>query len=40
MSMVNPVTFIFSPIEALHDAFEVQIIRDSFLHLIKDTDSM
>ena len=26
--------------EALNDAFEVQFFRASFLHLIKDTDSM
>ena len=30
----------FSLFEALNDAFEVQFFRASFLHLIKDTDSM
>ena len=30
----------FLSFEALTDAFEVQFFRASFLHLIKDTDSM
>ena len=40
MSMVHPVIFLFSLFEALNDAFEVQFFRSSFLHLIKDTDSI
>ena len=39
--MVLLVTRIFSLFEALNGAFEVQVFfRASFLHLIKDTDSM
>ena len=43
MSMVDPVTCLFSLFEALNDVFEVIFFsssRASFFNLIKDTDSM
>ena len=41
MRVVNPVTCLFHFFEAFNYAFEVQFFfRASFLHLIKDTDSM
>ena len=41
MSMVNRVTCIFSLLEALIEAFDVQYFQGfAFLHLTKDTDSI
>ena len=43
MSKINPVTYslvYFHFFKALNGAFEVQFFRASFLHLMKDTDSM
>ena len=39
--MVNLVTCLFHSFEALNDVFEVQfLVRASFSHLTKDTDSI
>ena len=40
MSKIKPVTCLFSLFEALNGAFDVHFFKDSFLHLMKDTDSM